>query len=84
VFGVLLRNCTLERAVERAERFRLGFADNVLSLDECSLRITVSIGVAEFDVVGEDDGGRLFQRADAALYRAKQSGRDAVHVAGFG
>ena len=37
-------------------------------------RVTASLGVAELDDAGPDD---LVRRADLALYRAKESGRDA-------
>ena len=39
-----------------------------------ALRITASIGVAAFD--GHPDYAYLIDRADKALYQAKQSGRD--------
>jgi diguanylate cyclase (GGDEF)-like protein len=38
------------------------------------VRITISLGVAVFR--SGDDVGRLFERADAALYEAKRSGRN--------
>ena len=80
-FGVLLRDCTLDDAARRADAFRRAFADSTLALEEGTLRITVSIGVAAFDPALDADGGRLFQAADAALYRAKEAGRNTVQVA---
>ncbi len=41
--------------------------------------ITVSGGIAEWD--GSEDPDALVARADAALYEAKRSGRDRVHLA---
>ena len=41
--------------------------------------VTVSVGLATWQP-GED-GGALLRRADAALHRAKHSGRDRVEVA---
>lgn len=39
-------------------------------------RVTLSIGIAEGAVTSEADWQRLYRRADIALYRSKQSGRD--------
>ena len=43
-------------------------------------RPTLSIGIAQAER-GELDAASLVGRADAALYKAKQSGRDALRVA---
>ena len=42
------------------------------------LPITVSIGVAQFDPENHRDGDGLYRAADAAVYRAKNSGRNRV------
>ena len=42
--------------------------------------VTFSAGLAEFD--GDDDEDDVFDRADKALYLAKDSGRDQVLIAG--
>ncbi|MGE0485490.1 MAG: diguanylate cyclase [Gammaproteobacteria bacterium] len=39
-------------------------------------RLTVSIGLAHYEFLGEHDVGKVLQQADTALYRAKQRGRD--------
>ncbi|RPI91392.1 MAG: GGDEF domain-containing protein [Spirochaetales bacterium] len=44
-------------------------------------RITVSFGVAELDA--DENSDSFFKRADAALYRAKQAGRNRVSCAGM-
>jgi diguanylate cyclase (GGDEF)-like protein len=60
-----------------AERLRAGVEG--LDLDDVApgLRVTISLGVAQMR--GEDsDFAGLLARADAAMYRAKQSGRNRV------
>ncbi len=42
--------------------------------EDFEIRFTVSIGIAT--LVASDDFDSIFQRADAALYKAKQAGRD--------
>jgi diguanylate cyclase len=67
-----------EPAAKVAERIRRDVESTVLTLsDGSTLRITVSIGVADFS--GHPDHEFLIQRADAALYLAKEGGRNRVH-----
>jgi diguanylate cyclase (GGDEF)-like protein len=63
-FAALIPAWPLEIAVEVVERLRLATAGG----------LTASAGVAAWD--GRETGEELFGRADAALYEAKQSGRD--------
>ena len=48
-------------------------------LDDATLAMTLSIGVAE--ACGEDSDETLLKRADEALYRAKSAGRNGVSAA---
>jgi diguanylate cyclase len=67
-----------EAAAKAAERIRRDVEAAVLTLpDGSTLRATVSIGVADFS--GHPDHEFLIQRADAALYLAKEGGRNRVH-----
>lgn len=69
------------RAKSLAEKLRIAIADNKFVKDGETLNITISIGVACFP----EDGAaaeRLIQRADHALYRAKESGRNLVCIYG--
>ena len=72
----LIWNCDSASSVRLADRVRSRFA--TLAIDGVSpdMRITASFGVATWRT-GEGYG-RLFARADAALYRAKEQGRDRV------
>lgn len=80
-FALLLPGTELPQAVAVAERIRrLAEGRELLSEAGEPLRFTVSIGVA---VPGPDvsDGEALLARADAALYQAKQGGRNQVRAA---
>lgn len=78
-FGVLLRATSLQQAFTRAEGFRAGLAaDPIDTGDGVGLALSVSIGVAAFEPSTHADADGLFHAADAALYQAKASGRNAV------
>jgi diguanylate cyclase (GGDEF)-like protein len=76
-FMLLLPEMTLVQAVEAVEGIRAAVADAPLTLDHRSIQITISSGVAE--LVGEHDKlEELLERADHALYQAKENGRNCV------
>ncbi len=79
-FGVLLPDLTCEQAAIRAEEIRSRISDlDVQHAGKMLGKVTVSVGVAS--VPQHCDLSRLVQTADAAMYRAKKSGRDCVEVA---
>ncbi|HEV8240189.1 MAG TPA: diguanylate cyclase [Thermoanaerobaculia bacterium] len=70
------------RAAEVAERVRAAIADEPFEADGVALPVTASLGVAFADGERADDWEHVVKRADAALYRAKASGRNRVDIAG--
>ena len=72
-FALLLPDQDLEHACRRAEALRISMA-------ESDLGVTVSIGVAGYVPHPDLDPESLLRRADAALYRAKHSGRNRVEI----
>jgi diguanylate cyclase (GGDEF)-like protein len=76
-FAVLLPDLKLNQARQIAERLRQQITK--LSPPSLSTVITVSIGIA--DRSDRDDVATLVQRADAAMYDAKEAGRNRVAVA---
>jgi len=74
-FLVVLPNCTAESAREVSERIRHSIAGAPLPDDT---EITVSIGVSQWRPGMEIHN--LLHRAEVALYRAKQNGRNRVEV----
>ena len=79
-FAVILQNTSLEDASSMGERLLAAVQQEPIIHEDLELLVTVSIGVAEF-FPGETSGCWL-ERADQALYRAKQGGRNQVCVAG--
>ena len=75
-FGVLLPEATREAGIDIAERIRHDMA-RIAPPEHGPVPLTVSIGVATFPDDG-DCGESLFQVADAAVYAAKDLGRDRV------
>lgn len=74
-FLVVLVDTAREAALAVAEKLGAEIRRHAFAIPEAgSLRITASIGVATFD--GHPDYAYLIDRADKALYQAKQAGRD--------
>ena len=81
-FALVLQDLDLPRAVAVAEAVRSGAKRMRIrqrSSDKTIVTVTVSAGVAMLKP--QDDVTALVARADEALYRSKQSGRDRVTVA---
>src|SRR5262249_11710006 len=78
-FAILLPETTIDDAAALAERLRQHLADRSLTYNATPIKLTVSIGVAAWSAVDTLDA--LMIRADAALYEAKQGGRDRVVTA---
>ena len=79
-FLALMPGVALDAVRPVAERLREQLAAQPLQLDGTSVAVTVSIGVAQWGHPA-DDVSRLLVRADAALYLAKQRGRNRVVAA---
>ena len=75
-FILLLKGTGSSTARQLAEKIRQQTEEQLFQFNGVNLRITTSIGLTELQ--GEDSLDRLIARADRALYRAKQSGRNRV------
>jgi diguanylate cyclase (GGDEF)-like protein len=77
-FTIILPDISPETAYERADKIRKAVAAlRVSDGKEFYGEVTMSIGVALYPESGRS-ADMLLRRADAALYRAKQQGRDKV------
>lgn len=77
-FSILLPEVDLHDATRTADRLRREIAELPFAFEGHLLRATVSIGVAT--LAAGDDLPALMRRADLALYRAKEAGRDGVNA----
>lgn len=77
---IVLFGADAHAATKVAERLGTAANSHRLSLAEGDIELTLSIGVAERQN-GIGDFASLLQRADQALYAAKQQGRNRVHCA---
>ncbi len=79
-FAILLPTTPADQAAQLAERIRHAVHEVTILADGHSFTFTVSMGVAAYR--NHDEGlEALLRRADEALYRAKETGRDRVCVA---
>ena len=76
---VLLSNTDLAGAQLLAERVRQTIANAAVSIDDISIKISASLGVAELR--SNEMNATFFTRADKALYQAKNSGKNRVCLA---
>lgn len=76
-FGVIFPHTDAEGAAIGAERIRASINQIVIDTPDAPLSFTISIGISEGD--NDDDSvGDALIRADKALYKAKQQGRNRV------
>jgi len=75
-FLVLLTNTPLQSALIIAERMRIKVEEETANLRDGSLSVTISCGVVEY--CDNESVEKFIGRADAALYRAKDNGRNRV------
>ncbi len=79
-FCVLLPDSTKDQAIEMANKIRQKISEKTIILRREKTKITISGGVSSFpeDALLKDE---LIAKADQALYRAKQKGRNRICAA---
>lgn len=75
-FVALLPETDVNKGVEVVDNLREHIADLPFRFQETPVRITVSAGAVAFS--GDNGPDALFEKADRALYRAKNGGRNQV------
>jgi diguanylate cyclase (GGDEF)-like protein len=77
-FVILLPKTNLKQSFEIAERLRKLVENHQFIYDGKRLPVTASIGVADYRQ-GVNTGTDLFKRADEAVYKSKEGGRNQVN-----
>jgi len=77
-FVMLLRSTNKSDAHKAAERMRKAIEEMEVISDGKNLKVTTSVGVAQVEMGLTPES--LLERADVALYAAKEGGRNRTHV----
>jgi len=82
-FALILPRTDMVSAYNVGERIRAAIAELRITVDTdatLALRVTASFGIASYPESKARDGEDLVRRADRALYRAKQTGKNRVEL----
>ena len=79
-FVVIMTDTDLAGALIVAERIRHSIQNHAFEMTGGPIKVTLSGGVAFMDQQGFVTGIELLKRADDALYRAKENGRNQIQV----
>jgi hypothetical protein len=74
-FLIVLPHSTVKAATEQAQRLCEQVRSLSVPVDDRTISVTISLGIAQYRVQKED-WQTLLSRADRALYQAKHNGRD--------
>jgi two-component system cell cycle response regulator len=80
-FLILLPSCGSVETAEKADRLRRAIFERPIETPSGSLNVTVSLGGVATGDWPEDTANQILQMADAALYRAKEQGRNRAVMA---
>ena len=76
-FLLILPNCGIESALIRCEQIRSAVQSAQVRYGDSSLQVTASFGLVSV-LPSHDEAEAVIRAADAALYRAKSSGRNCI------
>jgi diguanylate cyclase (GGDEF)-like protein len=76
-FLIVLPDSNIDLSTQRIEDFRQFVANTTIQYGMQEMRLTISSGIATFQVHGENSN-EIIRKADRALYVSKQTGRNRV------
>lgn len=77
-FCILLPNTSLSDAQILSNRIRENIASHHVIWEEHTIQITASFGITSFNSSGQNEWSNLLNKADIAMYQAKNNGRNQV------
>ena len=77
-FAIILTETDIDAADAIAERLRKKIEDSIYKTDNKTIKVTISIGLAQFDHNIDKNAIDLIKRADTFLYSAKAQGRNRI------
>ena len=80
-FLLIMDNTPLDRAYEISKELHENIRNNVIKYEDMEITINTSVGVSNFPETC-DKIGRLFDRADKAMYYSKTHGRGRIVIDG--
>lgn len=75
-FIIMLKNISSQDGMIIVENIRKAIENNKFLIAENEIKITASFGIAELFYLNSDSLNRAYQKADNALYKAKDNGRN--------
>ena len=78
-FIVVMPGAEIETATQRMDILRQTFNATTIHNDKTEIKPTISVGISMFPVHGTN-GSEILRSADAALYQAKQAGRNCIRI----
>ncbi len=79
-FAIILTDTDIDAAYQIAERLRKKVENTVFPGADIPLKITISIGIYPFNPKKDKNKDSLIHKADMALYKAKNSGKNLVLI----
>jgi len=78
-FLIILPSANLKAASEQANRLCKNMRETIVKIKDHEIKVTISIGIAQYRPEN-DSWDTILNRADNAMYKAKENGRDRWEV----
>lgn len=79
-FCLIMPQTRAEEALEIAEKIRRNIENLVVTYQGKELRVTISVGIAQFEPEADLENKDLIEKADKALYKCKKMGRNQSQI----